>query len=100
VDRPVELPAPAHDGKVYVTTNQAADAMDVSATTIGMWRNKGYLSPHPLSPPGRPMYAWDDVVEAEHTAWQRGLETSGVDVRELRASRAAQSVTRSELVPA
>lgn len=82
--RLVELPQPAPDGRIYVNTTQAAEAMGVTKTTIGRWRSHSYLEPLPGSPRRKPLYAWDDVVEAEHRAWQAGLSTSGVDPRLFR----------------
>lgn len=59
------LPDPAPDGHVYVTTTQAAALLGVHKSTISQWRAKGYLAPHPASPPRRPLYRWADVLEAE-----------------------------------
>lgn len=75
----MELPAPAPDGQVYVTTGQAAVLLDVAPCTITSWRYKGYLAPIEGSPPRKPIYLWADVLEAEHTAWRRAVETSGTD---------------------
>lgn len=65
------------DGEEYLTTSEAADRMGVVPATIYGWRRKGYLSPHPQSPPGAPMYARMDVARAERTAYEAAIRTSG-----------------------
>ena len=78
---PVELPAPAGDGQIYVTTVTAAKLMHVANCTITSWRNKGYLKPVPGSPPRRPLYLWDDVKAAELKARSMAIEASGTDIQ-------------------
>jgi hypothetical protein len=80
----VELPRPAPDGRVYLTTTQSAQLMNVTKTTIIRWRRHGYLTPIDGSPPNKPMFAYDDVVAAEATARLRGIATSGIDPRDQR----------------
>ena len=73
----VDLPAPASDGLTYVTTAVAARLLGLAPCTITSWKTKEYLKPVAGSPPRRPVYLWDDVLEAEHTARQNALRTSG-----------------------
>jgi hypothetical protein len=82
----VELPAPGPDGRIYVNTKTAAAAMGVTPAAVTHWRKRGYLAPLAGSPPRKPLYAWDDVVAAEYTAWQAGLVANGIDVRDLRTA--------------
>lgn len=77
----MELPPPAPDGEIYVSTKQAAMGMRVAPCTITRWRHLGYLTPIEGSPPRKPMYRWSDVIEAEYTAWQAALAASGTDVQ-------------------
>ena len=85
---PVQIPDAIADDLVYVFTKKAAELIGVAPCTITRWRDLGYLTPVPGSPPRKPVYLWDDVVEAEFTATQNGLRTSGIDPRTQR-SRAA-----------
>lgn len=78
---PVELPAPAADGLTYVTTTTAARLLGVAPVTITGWKALGYLTPVPGSPPGKPLYLWDDVLDAEYERRQAALRTSGSDKR-------------------
>jgi hypothetical protein len=73
----VELPDPASDGQVYVTTPIGARLLGVAQCTITRWKAKGYLQPVAGSPPNRPVYRWDDLLEAEFTARQNAIRTSG-----------------------
>ena len=77
----MELPEPAANGVVYLCTRQAAELFGVACCTISSWKTKGYLRPLDGSPPRKPMYAYDDLVQAEYTAWQAALRTSGTDKR-------------------
>ncbi len=79
VRHPVEIPAPAADGLTYVTTATAARLLRVAPCTISSWKAKAYLRPVPGSPPRHPVYLWDDVLEAEYTARQNAIRTSGTD---------------------
>jgi hypothetical protein len=85
---PVELPAPARDGIIYVVTKTAAALIGVADCTITRWRDLGYLTPVPGSPPRKPLYRWPDVVEAEYQARQAAIAASGTD-RQVRRARAA-----------
>lgn len=69
-----ELPPPGPDGRVYVTTQQAADLLGVNKSTISHWRTKKYIAPIAGSPPRRPVYLWDDVLDAERTARRKAIE--------------------------
>jgi hypothetical protein len=77
----VQIPDPIADDLVYVCTKQAAEAMGVAPCTITRWRNLGYLKAQPGSPPRKPVYLWDDVVEAEFTARMAAIAASGTDVQ-------------------
>jgi len=77
----LEMPFPAADGAVYVFTKQAADLMGVTPGTITHWRSRGYLEPVPGSPPRKPLYRWDDVVDAEYQARMAAIEASGTDIQ-------------------
>lgn len=78
---PLELPAPHSDGITYVVTKQAAALTGVTPATITHWRTNGYLKPIPGSPPRKPVYVWDDVVEAEFLARQAAIAASGSDAQ-------------------
>ncbi|MCW2904036.1 MAG: hypothetical protein JWO67_6301 [Streptosporangiaceae bacterium] len=77
----MELPRPGPDGRVYVITQTAARLIGVDESTITRWRTLGYLKPVPGSPPRKPLYLWDDVVEAEYLARQAAITASGTDVQ-------------------
>jgi len=77
----MELPPPAPDGVIYLTTTQAAKLAGVACCTITSWRHKGYLKPLEGSPPRKPMYSFKAVCEAEFQAWQNAIRTSGNDKR-------------------
>ncbi len=77
------------DGEEYLTTKQAAAAMDVAPSTVSGWRRKGYLEPHPLSGEGRPIYRKLDVARAEKAAYDAAMRTSG----------SAKRTSRRDLVP-
>lgn len=76
-----ELPEPAPDDRIYVSTKQAAAAMRVAPCTITWWRSRGYLTPLDGCPPRKPLYAWEDVIAAEHRAWEAAIKASGTDVQ-------------------
>lgn len=78
---PVQIPDAIADDLVYVFTGQAARLMGVAPCTITRWRDVGYLKPQPGSPPRRPVYLWDDVVEAEYKARMAAITASGTDVQ-------------------
>jgi len=77
------------DGIEYWTTKQAAEALDVSPSTVSGWRRKGYLAPIDGSPPRRPIYRKLDVARAEKTAYDAAMRTSGSKKRTSRAYDAA-----------
>ena len=77
----MELPEPAANGVIYLHTKAAAELFGVACCTISSWKTKGYLCPLPGSPPRKPMYSYDDLVQAEYSAWQAALRTSGTDKR-------------------
>lgn len=78
---PVELPAPAPDGETYVTTTLGARLLNVAVCTISSWKAKGYVQPVSGSPARRPLYRWDELVEAEFIARQNAIRTSGSDAQ-------------------
>jgi DNA-binding transcriptional MerR regulator len=82
------LPAAAPDGVIWLTTKQAAAELHVAPCTITQWRHKGYLTPHPLSPPRHPLYRLDDLLRAEATARLAAWRTSGT-LKRVRRDRAA-----------
>ena len=86
---PMELPAPAADGLTYVTTATAARLLRIAPCTVTSWKVKGYLRPIPGSPLHKPVYLWDDVLDAEHTARSNALRTSGTDVQVRRDREAS-----------
>jgi hypothetical protein len=77
----MELPAPGPDGLVYVITKTAAALIGVAPCTITRWRDLGYLKPVPGSPPRKPLYLWDDVIEADYTARMAAIAASGTDIQ-------------------
>lgn len=77
------------DGEEYLTSKQAAEAMDVQPATIASWRRKGYLTAVAGSPKNRPVYRRIDVARAEKMAYDAAVRTSGSAKRSSRASIAA-----------
>jgi hypothetical protein len=69
----IELPAPAADGRTYVSTRQAAAAVDVAPCTISRWKREQLLTPLPGSPPRQPMYDLEAVRDAERAARQKAI---------------------------
>lgn len=82
------LPAPGPDGRIWLTTKQAAQELRVAPCTITTWRYKGYLTPHQDSPPRHPMYCLDDLIQAERAAREAALRTSGT-LKRVRRNRPA-----------
>lgn len=82
----MDLPDAAFDGEYYVTTARAARLLGIATCTISAWKKRGYLAPVEGSPPSRPLYLWTDVLEAEYTARQNAIRTSGTDVQVKRHS--------------
>ena len=70
------LPDPAPDGKVYVTTAQAALAMGRKPPAIRRWVRIGYLAE---AAPG--LYEFSAVTAAEKKARDAAIRTSGTDAR-------------------
>lgn len=85
----MDLPAPASDGLTYVTTATAAALLGVAPCTITSWKVKEYLRPIAGSPPRRPVYLWDDVLDAEATARHNALRTSGT-TKQVQRDRGAR----------
>jgi hypothetical protein len=82
------LPTPAPDGTIWLTTRQAAAEMHVAPCTITSWRHKGYLTPHPASPPRHPLYSLGNLIDAERKARSAAWRTSGT-LRRVRRDRVA-----------
>lgn len=96
VAAPVELPLPSSDGKRYVTTALGARLLGVAECTISSWKQKGYIQPVAGSPPRRPLYLWDDLVEGEYKARAAAIEASGTD-KQVRRDRDADAPVRRRL---
>ena len=77
----MELPEPRSDGQVYVFTRQAAELIGVAPCTISMWRHRGFLKAQPGSLPRKPVYLWEDVLDAEVKTRRNAIATSGSDKR-------------------
>ena len=95
----MELPEPASDGHIYLTTRQAAQVAGVADCTISSWKAKKLLLPHPASPPRRPLYRMVDVQAAEERAWKRALEAAGTDIQITRRQRRAPSSAPADRKP-
>jgi hypothetical protein len=80
----VQLPNPAPDGEIYVSTALAAKAMGVKPRTIHSWLALGYL---PKVRPG--WYKLSDVAAAEATARRNAIAVSGTDKRVRRCRQEA-----------
>jgi DNA-binding transcriptional MerR regulator len=68
------LPPPAPDGRVYLTSAQAAELTGVKPPTVRSWEHKGYLQ----SAPGtntRKLYAYDAVLAAARRAREAAIRT-------------------------
>jgi hypothetical protein len=72
--RGFQLPREAPDGRIYVTTTQAAELAQVAVCTISKWKKSGLLTPHPDSPPRQPVYDLEDVRTAEQAARRKAIE--------------------------
>lgn len=77
------------DGEKYLTRNQAAKLMGVTAKTVGTWEARGHLDRLPGCPPRRPIYALADVIEAEYKARMNAARTSGTTAHVVRRVAAA-----------
>jgi predicted site-specific integrase-resolvase len=64
------LPDPAPDGEIYLTTAQAAEAMDVTTHTVRRWVRSGYLTEAAPS-----VYAFSAVTTAERVAREAATRT-------------------------
>ena len=71
----------------YLTTAEAARRVGVDPSTISQWRKRGHIQPDGLDERERPLYRPETVTAAELTVRKRGLETTGVDPRQLRKPR-------------
>ena len=78
----VMMPPRRADG--YLTTAEAARLAGVSVNTIYTWRSRGHLVAQGLDERGRPLHTREAVRAAEKRVRQNGIETSGIDPRQLR----------------
>jgi len=69
-----ELPRRAPDGRIYLTTDQAAAAMQVSKSTISVWKSNGLITPLEGSPPRRPLYDYEQLKDAERDMRRKLIE--------------------------
>jgi len=75
------MPTTTSDGRILMATTLAADVLGVNPSTVSRWRSLGYLSPAPGGTARKPLYAWDDVLEAQRLARDAAIATSGSDKR-------------------
>lgn len=68
----------------FLTTPEAARLAGVAPVTIRQWRKRGHLVAQGLDERGRPLHTREAVRAAEMRVHERGLETSGIDPRQLR----------------
>lgn len=73
-----ELPPAAPDGHVWLTTDQAAAALNVSKSTISVWKAERRIKPHPDSPQRHPLYDYCELIEVEYERRQK-LRADGHD---------------------
>ena len=72
----------------YLTTPEAAALVGVKPVTIRQWRNRGWLVPQGLDERGYPVHSREAVRAAERRVRDNGLQTSGIDPRQLRQQAA------------
>ena len=75
-------------GDGYLTTPEAAALVGVKPGTIRQWRNRGWLAPQGLDERGYPVHSREAVRAAERRVRENGLQTSGIDPRQLRQQAA------------
>jgi DNA-binding transcriptional MerR regulator len=68
----------------YLTTAEAASLAGVKPGTIRQWRNRGWLAAQGLDERGYPVHSREAVRAAEKRVRENGLQTSGIDPRQLR----------------
>jgi DNA-binding transcriptional MerR regulator len=56
-----------------VSATDAATHCGVGASTVRMWRARGYLNPSGLDEKGRPLYRLIDVLRAARDTRRRGI---------------------------
>lgn len=74
------LPDAAPDGRIYLTSAQAAEITGVKPAAVRRWEHIGYLE----SAPGtsrRKLYEYTAVLRAERLAREAAIRTSGSDTR-------------------
>ena len=74
-------------GDGYLTTAESARLVGVKPVTIRQWRKRGWLVPQGLDERGYPLHSRQAVRAAERKVRDNGLETSGIDPRQLRGRR-------------
>lgn len=72
------------DGEEYVTRQQAARLMGVDPRTISTWERRDYLKRVQGFPPRKPLYLLSDVIDAEKSARDAAIRTSGTQARVVR----------------
>ncbi|MCO6011432.1 hypothetical protein NE236_41430 [Actinoallomurus purpureus] len=72
------------DGREYVDRANAARAAGVKPATISTWEARGRLTRVPGTPPRQPLYALEDVIEAEYQARMNAARTAGTTTRAVR----------------
>ena len=72
----------------YLSTREAAKLVNVAPVTIRQWRNRGWLAPQGLDERGYPVHSREAVRAAERRVRENGLQTSGIDPRQLRQQAA------------
>jgi DNA-binding transcriptional MerR regulator len=72
------------------TTPELARLLRKSPSTIRSWRKRGWLQPQGLDERGNPLHTAEAGRAAEQLVRRHGIESSGVDPRQLRG-RTAQA---------
>jgi len=70
-------------GDGFITTAEAARLVGRKPVTIRQWRRRGWLLPQGLDERGYPLHTRQAVRDAERKVRENGLETSGIDPRQL-----------------
>ena len=71
-------------GDGLLSTPEAAALLGVSAATVRSWRNRGHLVAQGLDERNRPLHTREALRAAERRVRENGLQTSGIDPRQLR----------------
>lgn len=73
-------------GDGFLRTGEAAQLVGIDASTLSKWRKRGHIAPDGLDERRRPLYRRETVIAAELEVRKRGIETTGIDPRQLRLS--------------